>query len=1480
MPGVEAALDGATAVALSEAMWCDAACLGASFPASVAARAWAKFADRINVFGATVSTLGAASASGALASAIGVSSAGRRATAFVSGHDLSSVEELLHQAAGSRVPLVLHAAARARTGHAVSFGGGHESWHAAADSGWAQLFAINTQEAVDLALVARLAAERSLTPVMVGMDGPETAVAVQDVRLPERALVRALLRSPSARMEPSTEAQRILFGDRRRVVPAWYDADEPVALGAAEPPALAQAGRLGAGEFFAGDVGPAITGAMARVSSMTGRELAPVLEYKTKQAELVIVAMGAAVETAMVAADRLRERTPIKAGVLGIRQTRPWPEEQVLGVLRRATSIVVLERTGTPMAGRGPLTREVLSTLACMAVTPTVAGAWHGVGGTACRASEIIEACKATFEGKPGPHLLGVGVVPNERTTPRERVVLDATRRSYPGLIERSHQTTGRPEPQLEGVTSVSVLRRPGAADEPASGLIAGVLHAVAGKRLRSRAWIDTPRPAEMAIDRLAIGDGALTPTRDLTQIAVMASPLVSGHLDPLSRLVDGGTLLVPLDQDGLAPLIVTRETLARAAQRSIKVMGVPVPQAKAYEKPEPAWRRHEAMAGAAARIAASMLTTKQVGVVDAAKARRVLFDDPDDAFAVDRLEVFEAGFEGVRELGAGDVVEKSRPAAVVEPRGAGAFNGSPVNDPGEHWARTGSGFARGRVAEATMDPFASAGLTPGRSSAPRAMMPQDDRLVVFVPDECTGSGALWTGGPDGSVIAAALGIEAILKAGMALAGGADALAPLVGKVAKSAQQAAFLAERGPESVRVACESVYAKLIEKMAPDAARREAMDSAFGAVMEAVGDLPIARTPALFDEREKAAPGTGAFIVLGCNPDQCAHAGAAAGEAIGHGLRLVERTEENLAKARRLWSMFLALPDTPGDVIEFARTRDGLGPLAAAMLARGCSMALSGGDDAEPGSGARLALRQVLAVCEAEVQPRWQRLVGEIDGLRGKLKEKIHQTLADAVPDEDLDALAAGLGSMNRDDVDLTELGRRVADASERPQVDGTALRLLVDAARELADLHWRLTEGPTGNGRARWGGAISLGPGTLWAGSAPFNPFGAPVMVDASMFSPELARGLFKSQVAESLRVIRGVRFAKAAIENPADAAKLGERLASLNWADLSDDERGVCPPVLLIGDDESLTRGALGSLLWLLETAVPVKVVLLSGAATGVPTGWGVDAFGSFPSGSGADAAMLALLSRKSYVVQASVAAGDHLADGVRGAMRFDGPALISVHAPSPGRHGFAPEKTLAQARLAVASRVWPLLRFDPAGEGVFGSCLSLDGNPEIEKETGGATPLDWAITEARFRELFTPGGDGVRVKDPLDGTPWVASAELVAFAEERMRLWRTLQEIAGVVTPFTERVKAEAASAVAAEREREIKGLKAEHEKALAELRAAFETEAVERVREGLLVLAGYGEGSGWNGEEPSPSSLRDATSPVGDGGGEEGGEA
>ncbi|MHC4990679.1 MAG: thiamine pyrophosphate-dependent enzyme [Planctomycetota bacterium] len=375
----------------------------------------------------------------------------------------------------------------------------------------------------------------------------------------------------------------------------------------------------------------------------------------------------------------------------------------------------------------------------------------------------------------------------------------------------------------------------------------------------------------------------------------------------------------------------------------------------------------------------------------------------------------------------------------------------------------------------------------------------------------------------------------------------------------------------------------------------------------------------------------------------------------------------------------------------------------------------------------------------------------------------------------------------------------------------------------------------------------------------------------------METAHLARGLLEGQLHQTMAGLRLVRAAELALDGSGDAVAALARLGELRVDDLTPEERALVPPLVIVGDDHGVGDGALGALVSVLSEDLPVKVVVLSDIGGVADGGLAVDAFGRYPAGARLDLALLAIATRRAFVVQTSFAHEDHFANGVGDAFAHEGPALILVHAPSPQRHGFAAERLHEQAALAVATRAHPLLRYDPAAGGVFGTGLDLQGNPDVASRLASAstdeplTPVDWAVTEDRYAEQLLPLGDhaapmpiaeylALPEAERSGRTPYVVDhragderrrvgALLVRDAEARLQLWQTLQELAGVVTPFTAQVREAAERDLAAAHAEEIERLRAEHEARLADLRREMHAETAQRITDRLLTLAGRGVG-------------------------------
>ena len=141
----------------------------------------------------------------------GFALAGGRVTNFTSGQGLILMKEVLYVIAGKRLPVVFHIGARALTSHSLNVHCGHDDVMGVADCGWGVLFARNAQEAADLALIARRAAEASETPFFVVQDGFLTTHTLETIRLPEPELMREFVGAPAVRLRNLFDPERPLL---------------------------------------------------------------------------------------------------------------------------------------------------------------------------------------------------------------------------------------------------------------------------------------------------------------------------------------------------------------------------------------------------------------------------------------------------------------------------------------------------------------------------------------------------------------------------------------------------------------------------------------------------------------------------------------------------------------------------------------------------------------------------------------------------------------------------------------------------------------------------------------------------------------------------------------------------------------------------------------------------------------------------------------------------------------------------------------------------------------------------------------------------------------------------------------------------------------------------------------------------------------------------------------------------------------------
>jgi len=1430
--GLETVLDGNSAVALSEAGIASHAVLGGSSLSADADSVWLHELEHggSNLFGEALSAQTAEGPRGIVAAATGLALSGRRATAFLSGADIAATQDLLISAAGKHAPLVLHLGTGATAAHGAALGSSHETVHLSADSGFFMLFAANTQEAIDFTYISRRVAEEALVPGMVVMDGEQTALAVQDVRLLSPAQVHGFLGSASEHIETPTAAQKLLFGDARRRLPAWHDLDEPVLTGALFEKESFALGAFARGPFFDAFVEESLSKSFNQFERKTGRKYESISRYRLDDAQTVLLAQGAAVETARAAADYLRKQNKIKVGVLGIHVLRPWPGVEIVNALRGRDRVFVLERTATPMSGEPPLTRELRASLDRLenGRNPTCSPVVYGVGGLPLKVSDLVELCTRTDKLPTTPLFLGVAFDDTSGEQPKREVLLDALRRAYPNAAELGIRApVDAVAPRQDNTLTIAIHRINGSGDKGLLDATAALLHKLEAGRVRSRPSVSWEHWSDACVDWLTLGDDSLQ--------------------DPGDALVADLALHIPRSE-----VLVVNES---------KVFRIPLEDGAA-EVPE------ILLGGLFGVLAnAGLIKHKSRRII---AARRTLLEDVDQNRRDDMLAAFQSGLEQIVEVDSGgnrvastdDRWQGEAPAAVRHlSREDEHFSSLP-----RFWDQTGVLYRDGQADRLTADPYLATGTMPPLSSTFNDNSGARSTLPSFDPALCTGCGKCWTHCPDSAIGVVACTPAALIDAGINRTG-ADAVRQVAGKLSSRIISSNKKADDVAPTFGQMLDDAYAWLKDKMPLPDDRKQAIEDGIAAIGAEMGALPVAITQPFFQDAEAKKKDSAELLSLVINPDACKSCGICVDNCEPEALRGSEQDEALLAEASKLWSIYSATPDTASETLERVAGNPDIGTMASILLSRYCQFALAGGDRAEAGSGEKMAVRLALSATEFHQQPLVQCFAKTLAEAGESVSALINDTLSGTLAVEDLDAVAEKLKGTTSPRIDLQDLAKGVGDSSGDHSIDTGDLLRLIELSNRIATTHHRLVAGENGLGRARYGLAVAGGSAATWAGAFPHNPFQAPVLIDMSGDAAQLAAGLIEGHLHETTKLARLLRLARLEIDQPDGADWKREALTKLNWKDLSDEELNLCPPLLLIGSDEMLAGRGLSQLIWLLNSGLPIKVLVLSALDFGL-----LEAPTNDPRGS---LGLLALSQRNAFVAQTSIANPAHLGESMLQALANGGPALIQVFAPSPTRHGFASKQTLEQARLAIASRTLPLFRYDPQADGVFGSRITLDGNPAsgemlaaVEDSDRCLTPADWALGQERFASQFRPLANDVAAPTPLHEwllldakgrkgkTPFVAtgvddeeqqysiSPALLEIADQRLQAWQTLQELAGIVTPFTDRLDQEIRAEVAAEHQAELDAHKKASATEIQEIQEKTQAEIASKIRSRLLQLA------------------------------------
>ncbi|MEO7993237.1 MAG: 2-oxoacid:acceptor oxidoreductase family protein [bacterium] len=365
-PGIRVTTNGNQLVAYhTEARLCDAGIFYPITPSTEMGENYQlSYAEgKLNVFGQSHLAIETEGEHAAQGGAIAFSVTGKRVVNFTSGQGIVYGVEQYYHAPGKLSCMVLEVAARALTKHALNVHCGHDDIYGCLDTGWIMLFAMDSQQAADQALILRRVCEESLTPGINIQDGFLTSHLERTFFKHEAGLIREFLGAPEDIVPCPTEAQRTLFGPTRPRVPAGIDLKHPTLLGPVQNQEHYMQGVVARRNEFTEPILGFLEQSFKDFGELTGRHYGFVSEYKTEDAETVYVSLGSSYENIMAAVDHLRDTRDAKVGCIHINVIRPFPEAAVVAALKGKKNVIILERTDEAMAPDNPLARDIRTAL-------------------------------------------------------------------------------------------------------------------------------------------------------------------------------------------------------------------------------------------------------------------------------------------------------------------------------------------------------------------------------------------------------------------------------------------------------------------------------------------------------------------------------------------------------------------------------------------------------------------------------------------------------------------------------------------------------------------------------------------------------------------------------------------------------------------------------------------------------------------------------------------------------------------------------------------------------------------------------------------------------------------------------------------------------------------------------------------------------------------------------------------------------------
>ncbi|KAA3612026.1 MAG: hypothetical protein D8M58_19980 [Calditrichaeota bacterium] len=1304
------------------------------------------------------------------------------------------------------------------------------------------LFPKNVQELLDYSLIARKISELALVPGVIVYDSINFTTALQTVIAPDLKLISSFLGNVDDIIDTPSESQKILFGKNRLRTQAMVDVNKPLGIGVNHDRDVNLKLSAVKDSYFKNHLSKIIKFVFTEFKELTGRVYSGINYYEVDDSQYVIAANGPMVNKLVEYADWYRKKHSVKLGIIDLSLAGPFNGSQLSHYIKKKKGLTVLCDIKQPVF-ENSLTASIKNMLN---------KAWengrnkndnlphkgYAVFNSPKDQPLIFEGFyDSTLNEIDEIHAIVENMMQNENGSKLFFTGFDASidQSRFPKL-ETLQQILKKSYPEIEQlalpVKNISTDAQAGTSRKAC--IFASV----------SQDIIDVGTPLAKAFEKSELYNiqtslneqkSALMPLHEFTMLYTsleneppfsLKNPdiMLMSELqfkNNLSTLAENGALVINTHfSDEKLWLELGEKHRRIIREKNLSLFTLNTAEIAKEIDIIPGSMEHLklcALIGALYKVD-PLLGNLKFGVHLNNFKKVLKSGELFDSQISEKVNAIKRGYnftsqiewQQLPELSGLKAPETEAPWTVKQ---VTKSDGS-IFDLARSWDSVGYLFNNNQQNHALADPFLASNTLPARSSAFRDMSEMKEKIPEIIPEKCTGCGMCWSQCPDSALPVHVMNTTDIISTVLTNAASngtkliqmqrmADNLAKQAYKLFSTDEMRNFLTTKDLLS------EAFNHLSKKMGLKGEALEKVEAEFELFLAELNAMPLIKTHSFFDQAHNDQKGSGQLLSIVVNANACKGCGSCANVCPDNAIEMLDNNADILALYRKNFSFMQTMPDVTTEKIEKFISAENQKSILNKLINKRAYFTLPGGDNAYPGSGVKAAVHLMTATIESTMNARFELFINKLDQLISQLESKIQGDLISTVQINEFEDFGQRLSELNENDItEETLIGLTKSDQTNN-KIDARQIKKLTGFVQKLTAIKNEYSSASNGNGSARMSMVVNSERLLEWSAVYPYNPFSHPWLNASGNNLATTVEGLFEGITEKLQQSFKLIRIAELELNDKYSPRDHDAFFKSFSWNDFSIEERELCPPAILLLDQQALEQQSFKSISSLLNSEKPLYISVINNMVGST-------------SEIGHEIALWALSQHNSFVLQSTPANPGHLMDGITQLMSSNKPGFMHLYACEPYVQGIEKDQAYTHEQRAINSRVFPLFKYNPYSSDYFIERFDLSGNPDLEldwqsedknRSKQSITIAEWAIHEKFYKDEFhtlakrswnekmVPLEEYLEIDSSEAKTfiPYInitdsknalhriqVSNKIAKMARKHLNTWNLLQELAGI----------------------------------------------------------------------------------------------